>query len=210
MNNLRLYNLLSNLLYNQFSWSYDFVSNIVSAGLWKKWVLSVLPFISGGKILEIGIGPGHLQIALYHEVNKVVYGFDLSSSMCQMAKRNIVKCNYVPKIVNGTTSHLPYPNAYFDIIVSTFPTATILDCRSLTEISRILNTNGTIVLLPLAFIKRTGFIEYINLAIIHNTNMNDYLIMNLKNTFSVYNITFSSQYIDCDKSRVMVVIGTKN
>ena len=51
------------LLYHQFSWTYDWVASIVSLGEWQNWVSSVLPYIIGPNVLEIGFGPGHLQAA---------------------------------------------------------------------------------------------------------------------------------------------------
>ena len=52
------------LLYHPFAFAYDLVAAAVSLGRWKKWVLSVVPFLEGNQILEIGHGPGHLQSAL--------------------------------------------------------------------------------------------------------------------------------------------------
>ncbi len=49
------------LLYHQFAFTYDLVAAAVSFTRWKDWVMSVLPFIEGNWILEIGHGPGHLQ-----------------------------------------------------------------------------------------------------------------------------------------------------
>jgi ubiquinone/menaquinone biosynthesis C-methylase UbiE len=44
-----------------FAWSYDLVAAVVSLGQWNHWVGSVLPYLPGVNILEIGHGPGHLQ-----------------------------------------------------------------------------------------------------------------------------------------------------
>ena len=49
------------LLYHSFAFAYDLVAASVSLGRWKDWVLSVVPFIEGNRVLEIGHGPGHLQ-----------------------------------------------------------------------------------------------------------------------------------------------------
>ena len=48
------------LLYHPFAFTYDLVAATVSFGDWKNWVYSILPFINGTRILELGHGPGHL------------------------------------------------------------------------------------------------------------------------------------------------------
>src|SRR5689334_21291852 len=52
------------LLYHPFAAAYDLVASTVSLGRWKDWILSVIPFLEGNQILEIGHGPGHLQRVL--------------------------------------------------------------------------------------------------------------------------------------------------
>ena len=49
------------LLYHPFAFTYDLVAAVVSFGQWKNWGQSILPFIDGTRILELGHGPGHLQ-----------------------------------------------------------------------------------------------------------------------------------------------------
>ena len=209
MNNRSILNFLSHLLYNQFSWSYDIVASVVSLGLWEKWVMSVLPFIPIGKILEIGFGPGHLQTTLNKEGNRDVFGIDLSSSMCRLASRNIKRWNYIPKIVRGISTHLPFPNTYFDTIVSTFPTSYILEEASFYEINRILKSNGTIVILPFAWFKRNHLFQSIVSQIMYNTGQFDFWINYFKTTFYFHRLDLSFKFIDLDKSRILIVIGNK-
>ena len=57
----RLLRFFFKLLYHQFAFAYDFVAATVSVGRWQDWVSSILPFLAGTRILEIGFGPGHLQ-----------------------------------------------------------------------------------------------------------------------------------------------------
>ncbi len=60
----RFLRVFFHLLYHPFAFAYDLVATVVSFGKWNEWVLSVIPFISGTRILELGHGPGHLQLAL--------------------------------------------------------------------------------------------------------------------------------------------------
>ncbi|HRJ76215.1 MAG TPA: hypothetical protein PLX90_09465, partial [Anaerolineales bacterium] len=65
------------LLYHPFAFAYDFVAAFVSFGQWKNWGRSILPFISGTHILELGHGPGHLQRFLLN-ANLTLFGLDES------------------------------------------------------------------------------------------------------------------------------------
>src|SRR5512138_2530133 len=90
------------LLYHQFAFTYDLVAATVSFNRWKDWVMSVIPFIEGDRILEIGHGPGHLQrvlLTLRHgsgqDRNLIVVGIDESAQMSRLAKRNLTRTSSV-------------------------------------------------------------------------------------------------------------------
>jgi ubiquinone/menaquinone biosynthesis C-methylase UbiE len=59
----RFMRVFFHLLYHPFAFTYDLVAAVVSFGHWKDWGMTVLPFIEGTRILELGHGPGHLQRA---------------------------------------------------------------------------------------------------------------------------------------------------
>src|SRR6185503_13802859 len=80
------------LLYHQFAFTYDLVSATVSLGRWKDWVISILPFIEGTRVLEIGFGPGHLQRVLLSR-GLIAVGIDESRQMARLAKYNLGKQN---------------------------------------------------------------------------------------------------------------------
>ena len=80
--------LFFDLLYHQFAWSYDLVSNIVSIGMWEEWIKSVLPDLVGPQILELGHGPGHIQKSLLQEGKQIV-GLDLSPQMGRISEKRM-------------------------------------------------------------------------------------------------------------------------
>jgi ubiquinone/menaquinone biosynthesis C-methylase UbiE len=125
------------------------VAWIVSAGNWQNWVLSILADVNGGRVLELGFGPGHLQTALYQK-GVIPIGIDASRQMSGLAFRNVVKCGFTPLLVSGYAQSLPFSNASFDHIVASFPTNYILDPLSLAEAYRVLKPGGKITILPLA------------------------------------------------------------
>jgi ubiquinone/menaquinone biosynthesis C-methylase UbiE len=80
------------LLYHPFAFTYDIVAAVVSFGQWKNWGRSILPFISGTRILELGHGPAHLQRFLLtlkersgRDRNLTLFAIDESAQMGRIA-----------------------------------------------------------------------------------------------------------------------------
>jgi len=146
------------LLYHQFAWTYDFVAAVVSLGQWKDWVLTALPYIEGRRVLELGHGPGHLQLAL-HERGFQTFGLDESKFMSRQARRRLKqrpglleKPGLCSNLTRGYAQSLPFSGQAFDTLVATFPAKYILDPRTLDEAHRVLRPGGRLVVLPLAWI----------------------------------------------------------
>ena len=137
------------LLYHQLAFTYDLVAASVSFNRWKDWVMSVIPFIKGDRILEIGHGPGHLQRILLSR-QLVAVAIDESRQMGYLAKRNTAGS---ARLTRGLAQYLPFPNETFNTIVSTFPADYINDARTLAEVKRCLLNNGRFIILPVAWPK---------------------------------------------------------
>ena len=154
------------LLYHQFAFTYDLVAAAVSFNHWKDWVLKVIPFIEGTRILEIGHGPGHLQRALLSNPDRMVVGIDESAQMGRLARRNLRRFLHSAhrrpppnaenraytqlSLTRGIAQFLPFPNESFDTIVATFPTPYITDPLTLAEVQRCLRKNGRLITMPVA------------------------------------------------------------
>lgn len=151
------------LLYNEFSFFYDFVAAMVSLGMWRQWIMAVLPFIQGTKILEIGHGPGHLQAALHRE-GLHPFGLDASWRMVCRANGLLRKMGFGEKVrlVNGYAQFLPFSSFSFSTVIATFPSEFISSRLSISEIFRILQPNGRLIVLPFAWI--TGHFLFHRLA----------------------------------------------
>ena len=78
------------LLYHELSWTYDWVAALASAGKWKEWVFCALPYLTGPKVLELGFGPGYLQVKLAEEGFEP-FGIDESPQMARHASNKISK-----------------------------------------------------------------------------------------------------------------------
>jgi ubiquinone/menaquinone biosynthesis C-methylase UbiE len=162
------------LLYHQFAFTYDLVAATVSFNRWKDWVMSVLPFIEGDRILEIGHGPGHLQQSLLSRTLFAV-GIDESAQMGRLAKRNLARyrasnTNNQPtkthdayaqiNLTRGIAQQLPFSNESFDTVVATFPTEYITEPQTLAEVKRCLRSAGRLVVLPAA-LPKNPFLDWL-------------------------------------------------
>lgn len=141
------------LLYGPFAWTYDGVAALVSVGRWQDWVAAVIPYLNNsGPVLELGHGPGHLQASLL-KTHRLVVGLDASLHMGRLARMLLQRDQRMAfLLVSGYAQYLPFPDAFFQSAVATFPTEYIYSTRTASEIFRILRPGGELVVLPLAWI----------------------------------------------------------
>ncbi len=138
--------------YHDFAWTYDFVAAFVSIGRWNDWVRAALPFVKGSSVLEIGHGPGQLQIGL-RQNDRTVIGLDESRQMENLARRRLASRGFRDlNLVRGIAQYLPFPDGSFDTVVSTFPAEYIFEAQTVSEIKRVLRGGGRYVLVPAAWV----------------------------------------------------------
>ena len=136
--------LFFRLLYNEFAWTYDWVSRMVSLGQWRAWVCTSIPHLAGERVLELAHGPGHLLMAMAkHGLEPV--GLDQSPHMGRLARRRLRKARIAVPLVRARAQVIPFPNAHFDSVVSTFPTEFIAYPPTLREVARVLRPGGRLV-----------------------------------------------------------------
>ncbi len=139
--------------YHGFAWTYDFVADVVSIGRWNDWIQCAIPFVRGGRVLEMGYGPGHLQVYLREQTGAWVAGLDESRQMAQLAHEELRRRAYADcALARGIGQALPFANGAFDTVVSTFPTEYIFEGPALSEIRRVLKPAGRLVIIPAAWI----------------------------------------------------------
>lgn len=141
-------------LYREFSWTYDAVAWLVSRGLWRRWVLVALPELRG-RVLELGPGPGHLQVALAARGGPPALGLEASPQMVARASRRLARAGHPARLIRGLAQAIPLPAASADTVVATFPAEYILDPRTHAEIRRVLAPGGRLVIVDGAqFVER--------------------------------------------------------
>lgn len=146
------------LLYNQFAFTYDLVSWLVSLGAWREWQQAALPFIRGPRVLEIAHGPGHMLLALRKQGFRAT-GIDLSAQMGRLAQERAFRAGMRVSILRSSAQALPFSPSSFDSVLATFPTEFILERSTLIGVHRILCANGLFVIVLEAKLTGDGLIE---------------------------------------------------
>jgi ubiquinone/menaquinone biosynthesis C-methylase UbiE len=224
------------LLYHQFAFTYDLVAATVSFNRWKNWVMSVIPFIEGTRILEVGHGPGHLQRILRTlrqsseaSRNLTVVGIDESAQMGHLAKRNLrrgivsnlatpsLSPNSLPprdaytqiNLTRGLAQALPFLEEAFDTIVATFPTEYITDPATLAEVKRCLARGGRLVVLPVA-LPKNPFLDWL-FRMTHQSPAESLEIIQskLKEPFVEAGFITEIKTLDVKSGTLLIVLGTK-
>jgi ubiquinone/menaquinone biosynthesis C-methylase UbiE len=199
------------LLYHQMAWTYDGVADIVSMGMWQDWVVSVLPFIDGPRVLELGHGPGHLQVALCKGTGEdyQIYGLDRSLQMSQQAYRRLKRSGNLPALTNGEAQRLPFPSQAFQTVVSTFPSEYIYHPDTLSEVQRVLASGGKFVILPLAWITGQRFQERLAAGLFSVTGQAPQFDIHALEMFSKSGFEASAEYLDLPSSRLLIIMARK-
>ena len=127
-------------LYTAFAPGYDLVAWVVSKGDWQAWGRASLAHLESGPILELGSGPGHLlpHLAAAHPV---AVGVELSPAMLRLAQGRRDGAS----LVCARAQALPFGDAVFRSVVSTFPAPYIVHPDTLAEIDRVLADGGRLI-----------------------------------------------------------------
>ena len=147
---------------------YDFIAWLVSAGRWNEWGLAVLPHLTGSQILELGHGPGHLQLALNIAGYNAV-GIDQSIQMGRLAAKRLTQYGNQHQLIRGQCQALPFSDMVFNTVVAAFPTSYIFDKSSITEIYRVLRPGGKLIFMPAAWITSTRLLDRLAASIFRIT-----------------------------------------
>jgi ubiquinone/menaquinone biosynthesis C-methylase UbiE len=221
------------LLYHQFAFTYDLVAATVSLNRWKDWMMSVIPFIEGNQILEIGHGPGHLQWILLSR-NLVAVGIDESAQMGRLAKRNLTRPAQIGSahkasplsqstppgpsfhfaytqinLTRGIAQQLPFLNESFDTIVATFPTEYITDSATLSEVKRCLSNGGKLIVLPAA-LPKNPFLDWL-FRVTHQSPIEaiDIVKARFKEPFVAAGFRTEVKTLDAKSGTLLIVLAIK-
>lgn len=136
-----LYNALAPL-YNSMDW--------LTFGAWWRLVRRALDDVpSGGRVLEIGFGPGRLHVELARRAD-LCAGLDLAWGMCRFTRRRLRRAGLTSRVMQGSAFALPYAAGAFDAVVSTFALSGLPDgAAALREMARVTGVGGRVVLVDI-------------------------------------------------------------
>jgi ubiquinone/menaquinone biosynthesis C-methylase UbiE len=199
--------------YHAFAWTYDFVAALVSIGRWKNWVFTALPFLAGPRVLEIGFGPGHLQIGM-RKKGLIAFGLDESRQMGRMALARIKSSGFPVSLSRGYAQRLPFGAACFDEAVATFPSEYIYDPQTLAEVYRVLKPGGKFVVVPMAWIQGRKLWERLAAWVFHITRQSVVLTEaaegRVRTYFTAAGFRVSLLRVELLQSTVLVIMAEKS
>lgn len=207
----QLLRLFFRLLYHDLAWTYDFVAAFVSGGRWHAWRNSVIPFLQGPHILELGFGPGHLTRELLRRGLHIV-GLDASRQMARLAQKNLLASNLIPQLVRADGQRLPFRRASFNCVVATFPTAYIFDPITLSEIDRVLLPGGRLVILLSAWITDRSLVSLFLAWLFRFTGQalpHQFDQQKLLAPFQESGLDSHLEWLNLPGSRLLIIIATK-
>ena len=140
----RLYLWACHRLYNEFAWTYDWASWLVSLGQWWGWRKAALDYLVGPRVLEVGFGTGDLLIEMALQ-GWDVHGLELSPAMHRITARKMRRCGVWAPRVRGLIQAMPFPDRAFNSIVSTFPAEFIIQPPAWQEFGRVLAPGGRLI-----------------------------------------------------------------
>ena len=127
---------------------YRFASTVPFAGQWRIWQRQVLPRLQGHSVLEIGCGLGDL-LADMIEAGYNCRAIEPSGEMVDAARSTLQKRQVGSPswVIQGQAQRLPFTDASFDIVVSTFPNEYIYDPNTISEVERVLRPGGRLIVI---------------------------------------------------------------
>lgn len=125
---------------------YRFASTVPFAGQWRVWQRLVLSRLHGDSVLELGCGLGDLladMISAGYNCRAIEQSKEMvDAARSTLQERRLGKPTWV---IQGQAQYLPFTNASFDTVVTTFPSEYICDPNTITEVKRVLRPGGHLI-----------------------------------------------------------------
>lgn len=140
-------------MFDRIAGSYDFLNHFLSLGVdiyWRKKAIGLLKKHDPKYILDVATGTADLGIAAVKLNPQKVIGIDISEKMLEIGKKKISTLGLDHKIelILADSENLPFKDSYFDAVMSGFGVRNFEDLKKgLSEMYRVLDVNGTVVIL---------------------------------------------------------------
>ncbi len=196
------------LLYNEMAWTYDWVSRGTSIGQWRSWQRAGLRHLHGKRVLELAHGTGDLLLDML-VLGFEPIGFDLSRSMGRIASRKLRRHGVSAPLIRGRAQALPFASDTFPAILSTFPAEFIREPAVLSELRRVLQPGGRLVIIPVARITGAGPLDRFGDWLYRVTGQSDPRPLGFIAPLKIPGLDVRIELEKLPRSEVMVVIAEK-
>jgi len=148
-------------MFNAIAHRYDFLNHVLSMGIdraWRKKAINLLRPFAPKRILDVATGTGDFAIASLKLYPEKVIGIDISEEMLRFGNEKITKKKHsnIISLSLGDSENLTFETESFDAITVGFGVRNFEHLeKGLTEMHRVLKTNGVAVILE--FSKPTTF-----------------------------------------------------
>ena len=144
----------SPILFTRIARWYDVMNRLMSLGRdrhWRGLAAEAAELPRGGRVLDVGVGTGDMTLALLERhPQATVVGLDLTAPMMHIGqgKPGMEKMHWN----QGDGRHLPFPDQYFDSVVSSFLLRNVVDVPAvLSEQRRVVKRGGRVVCLEMSW-----------------------------------------------------------
>lgn len=208
----RLMRFFFHHFYHTFAFTYDAVAAVVSVGRWRDWGAACLPYLQGPRVLELGPGPGHLQVLL-NQHGFTCLAIEESEQMSKLARRRLSQGGLPTGVIRGTAQCLPLEAGSVHSVVATFPSEYILAAGTLDEAWRVLAPGGQLVIIPLAWMHGPSLPDRLARLLFRITGQGQPLteatLEAVKGLFNETRFEVSLHQVDIRQSTVLVVLCKK-
>ena len=139
-------------MFNNIAKNYDLLNHCLSFGMDFYWRKKAIQYLTNKpkNILDIATGTADFAISASKIKNVKIIGIDISEGMINVGKKKIIK-KKLEKNINlqiADSENLPFEDNKFDAITAGFGVRNFEDLeKGLSEMNRVLNTNGIVVIL---------------------------------------------------------------
>ncbi len=128
---------------------YDGLAELLFGPYYRRLAHEIATMRPAGTMLEIGPGPGHLAVEVARRTNLSIVGVDIDRAMIDRARRRVQREGLADRvrIDEGDVANLPFADASFDLVVSSFSLHHWPDrAAGLAEIHRVVRPGGRAIL----------------------------------------------------------------
>ena len=133
---------------------YDFLNRLLTLRidvLWRRKAIATIKNRKAKHILDVATGTADLTVEINKQLKpEQIIGMDLSKEMLEIGRKKIAKrgLNNLIRLDQGDSENLTYDDNSFDVATAAFGVRNFENLKAgLTEMHRVLKTNGQIVIL---------------------------------------------------------------